>query len=280
MSKFIPNSFQIPNAFVDERLKSLSGNAVKCYLLIARKTTGWQKSADRISTVQFMEFCGIKDRKTAFAVIDELEKICLINVVRTKGEINEFSLNFFIDKNDDYELVPKNGTSTKNLSELVPKNGTSTSTKNWDTTKDNIKNNITNIPPKSPTGGLVDSFDVDICSEIESEEPILDKKSHGKKSSIKIDYQAVMDAYNQANTETGGRLPYAQSLTEKRKRAMKKLLTEHLSKPTLECAVNYFERLFELLRPFHVGEGERGWRANFDWAIRGETVVKVREEAL
>ncbi|STO54424.1 putative phage DNA replication protein O [Canicola haemoglobinophilus] len=133
----------------------------------------------------------------------------------------------------------------------------------------------------------VENFDVseEIQVQTQNQSPensvlVLDKKSHGKKSPIKIDYQAVMDAYNQANSETGGRLPYAQSLTEKRKRAMKKLLTEHLSKPTLEYAVNYFERLFELLRPFHVGEGERGWRANFDWAIRGETVVKVREEAL
>ena len=34
MSKFIPNSFQIPNAFVDEVMFALSGNAVKAYLLV------------------------------------------------------------------------------------------------------------------------------------------------------------------------------------------------------------------------------------------------------
>lgn len=34
MSRFIPNSF------VDEYLDSLSGKAIKCYFLIARKTTG------------------------------------------------------------------------------------------------------------------------------------------------------------------------------------------------------------------------------------------------
>ncbi|WP_238327212.1 replication protein [Rodentibacter pneumotropicus] len=166
MSRFIPNSFQIPNSFVDEYLDSLSGKAIKCYLLIARKTTGWRKDSDRISTSQFMAQCGIKDRKTAYAAIEELESVNLVKIERKQGEINEFSLNFFIDENNDFKPVPKNGTSTKKSTEPVPKNGTSTkkstepvpkngtgtSTKNWDSTKDNIKNNIQNNPPISPQG--------------------------------------------------------------------------------------------------------------------------------
>lgn len=124
MSRFIRNSFQIPNSFVDEYLDSLSGKAIKCYLLIARKTTGWRKDSDRISTSQFMAQCGIKDRKTAYAAIEELESVNLVNIERKQSEINEFSLNFFIDENNDFKPAPKNGTST--------------STKNWDSTKDNI----------------------------------------------------------------------------------------------------------------------------------------------
>ncbi|EDK10575.1 hypothetical protein CGSHiHH_09235 [Haemophilus influenzae PittHH] len=112
MSRFIRNSFQIPNSFVDEYLDSLSGKAIKCYLLIARKTTGWRKDSDRISTSQFMAQCGIKDRKTAYAAIEELESVNLVNIERKQGEINEFSLNFFIDENNDFKPAPKNGTST------------------------------------------------------------------------------------------------------------------------------------------------------------------------
>ncbi|MFK3558310.1 replication protein [Pasteurella multocida] len=143
-SKFIPNSFQIPNALVDEYLERLSGKAIKCYLLIARKTTGWHKSSDHISTSQFMGKCGIKDRKTAYTAIEELEAVKLVNVKRKQGEINKFSLNFFIDENDDLVVVPKNGTSTKKSLTPVPKNGTSTSTKKPHSTKDTIKNTITN----------------------------------------------------------------------------------------------------------------------------------------
>ena len=142
MSKFIPNSFQVPNAVVDEFLAKLSGNAFKCYALIARQTTGWQKQSDRISISQFMAKCGIKNRKTAFSCLAELEEIQLIKTFKSNGEITEFSLNFEFDDMDD-EPVPKNNTSTKNYSGPVPKNNTSTSTKNWDSTKDTIKNNIT-----------------------------------------------------------------------------------------------------------------------------------------
>lgn len=90
MSKFIPNSFQVPNAFVDEFLERISGNATKCYLVVARKTTGWQKVSDRISTDQFMKICGIKDVKTAYKALSELADVKLINVFKKQGEINEF----------------------------------------------------------------------------------------------------------------------------------------------------------------------------------------------
>lgn len=143
MSKFIPNSFQMPNAIVDEFLSRISGNAFKCYALIARQTTGWQKQSDKISVSQFMDKCGIKDRKTAFSCLTELERVLLIKTYKSKGEITEFSLNFEFEDVDS-EPVPKNGTSTKNSSEPVPKNGTSTSTKNWHSTKDTIKNNKNN----------------------------------------------------------------------------------------------------------------------------------------
>ncbi|WP_286064059.1 replication protein [Rodentibacter caecimuris] len=126
MSRFIPNSFQIPNSFVDEYLDSLSGKAIKCYLLIARKTTGWRKDSDRISTSQFMAQCGIKDRKTAYAAIEELESVNLVNIERKQGEINEFSLNFFIDENNDFKPVPKIGTLQKTIYKISPQGESAT----------------------------------------------------------------------------------------------------------------------------------------------------------
>ena len=71
MSNWIPNSFQLPNALVDDKyLVELKGSALSMYILIVRKTRGWQKECDRISLSQFTEFTGYnKD-----AVLTEQEK--------------------------------------------------------------------------------------------------------------------------------------------------------------------------------------------------------------
>ncbi|OOR88000.1 hypothetical protein B0181_09225 [Moraxella caviae] len=122
MSNFIPNSFQVPNAFVDEMLDKISGNACKVYLLIVRKTRGWNKEADRISYSQIQRAAGIA-RATVSGALDELEAHGLIKV-KHGGEksANEYSLN------DDFsgsKIEPvKNCTSSKNApagSKIEPK---------------------------------------------------------------------------------------------------------------------------------------------------------------
>ena len=93
MSKFIPNSFQLPNAFVDEMLAQVSGNACKVYLLIVRKTRGWQKEKDYISYSQIQKITGISSA-TVSKAIDELSELGLIKV-KTGNEksANQYSLN-------------------------------------------------------------------------------------------------------------------------------------------------------------------------------------------
>ena len=112
MSKFIPNSFQIPNAFVDEVMFALSGNAVKAYLLVARKTTGWQKESDFISIEQFKQFTGINRDKTIYEILKELEEVGLIRTVKTAGRTTEFYLVKDLP-NVENKPVAKNATSYK-----------------------------------------------------------------------------------------------------------------------------------------------------------------------
>src|SRR5574344_1990357 len=71
VSNFIPNSFQITNAFVDEAMKKLSPTANLLYIVIVRKTRGWQKNKDAISLTQFEEITGLS-RKTVIKAINEL----------------------------------------------------------------------------------------------------------------------------------------------------------------------------------------------------------------
>lgn len=68
---FIPNSFQLPNAFVDIAMKELSPTANMLYVVIVRKTRGWQKNKDAISLTQFETITGLS-RKTVIKALGEL----------------------------------------------------------------------------------------------------------------------------------------------------------------------------------------------------------------
>lgn len=114
MSKFIPNSFQVPNAVIDELMSVLSGAEFKCYMLVVRQTTGWNKQKDAVSISQMMEKCSLSNR----GVIDACEKLVELGLLtKSKGfrGMNVFSVNF--DKVATCELtsqVPMNSAHTQN----------------------------------------------------------------------------------------------------------------------------------------------------------------------
>lgn len=139
-NRFIPNSFQLPNAFVDELMGDLSGNAVKCYLLVARKTTGWQKEADHISISQFQSKTKIKDVRTVHSVLSELEEAGLIRTVKELGKVTEFYLIRDLPQSDtsskNCNHPQKLPPVAKNASGVVAKNASSTSSKKCHSTKD------------------------------------------------------------------------------------------------------------------------------------------------
>ena len=145
MSKFIVNSFQLPNAFVDEMLCKLSGNACKIYLLIVRKTRGWHKEADKISYSQIQKYTGVNSRTTISKALDELLDSGLIIMQNgNKNSSNEYRLNDDFCSKNEQEPSPKNGqdknwTSPEN-GLASPENGLQPSPENGHTEIHYIKN--------------------------------------------------------------------------------------------------------------------------------------------
>lgn len=92
IERFIPNSFQISNAFVDEMMGELSGNAVKCYLIIVRKTRGWGKESDAIAISQFIDGKKLKDERTVKAALDELLAAGVVGKMDFKGRPSVYFL--------------------------------------------------------------------------------------------------------------------------------------------------------------------------------------------
>lgn len=121
---YIVNSFQVPNFLIDELMPKMSPNALKCYLLIVRKTIGWAKEYDAISASQFCKFTGIKKDNTVFKALKELEEMELIERVSKIGQPTLYKV-VTVYKNQDLKLdktthTKKRGTpKRRHLQKLV-----------------------------------------------------------------------------------------------------------------------------------------------------------------
>lgn len=112
IDRFIPNSFQIANSVIDEYLSQMSGNALKCYILIVRKTRGWQKTHDSLSISQIQKFTGIRKEETVQKAINELIDLGLIGKQSRIGLPNEYFL--ISDPKKGVTPPPKNGAPPEN----------------------------------------------------------------------------------------------------------------------------------------------------------------------
>lgn len=149
MSNFIPNSFQIPNAFVDEALDKVSGNACKIYLLIVRKTRGWNKEADRISFSQIQKATGIGSSATVDKCLKELLEFGLINVKTGNEKLaNKYSLNDdFCTSKNEVGGTSKNEVATSKTEVQGTSKTEDTENNSFKTTKGENKGENQTTPP-------------------------------------------------------------------------------------------------------------------------------------
>lgn len=148
--KYIPNSFQIANAVVDDFLCLMSGNAWKCYTVIARKTTGWQKEMDYISVSQFKTLAGIKKDETVTDALKELAELGLIVSVKQHGKVTGYRLNMpQLPPEKEGTTTPEKGvhpkmdTTPEKRGVLPPKKGGTTTPEKGGSTKHTTKHTNT-----------------------------------------------------------------------------------------------------------------------------------------
>ncbi|HII3690477.1 TPA: replication protein, partial [Pasteurella multocida] len=135
-SKFIPNSFQVPNAVIDDLMSQMSGAELKCYLAVIRKTKGWNKEEDAISITQLMEVTGLSNRKVIDAC-NSLVEIGLLNQKTGARNTKIFSINWCKKFTSEESSLVKKVHGKCEESSLVTSEESSH-------TKNNIKNTPTN----------------------------------------------------------------------------------------------------------------------------------------
>lgn len=131
-NRFIPNSFQVPNALVDDLMAELSGAELKCYLAILRKTKGWNKESDAISVTQLMDVTGLSNKAVIDACNSLVGRDLLSQGVGSRG-VKIFSVNLCKKFTSEKSSLVKKVHSTSEKSSLVTSEKSSH-------TKNNIKN--------------------------------------------------------------------------------------------------------------------------------------------
>ncbi len=92
---------------------------------------------------------------------------------------------------------------------------------------------------------------------------------------VEIDCAAVVDAYNELASE---RMPPAELDSDRE--VMIREFVKHMSKKTVDAFRAYFSAFLNEARPYYFGESTSGWRANFDYLMKPDTLRKVREGSL
>lgn len=225
----------------------LTARQLKIVLAVIRKTYGFGKKLDRITNTQIAAMTGIHHTHVCTAK----NEMIAMNILISSG--NQIGVNKVVSEwNSGISQVSETLAKSANKSLAKVANDHSPSQLN---TKETIqkKKEITPLPPSGVSAG--------------------EGKSSVRKT---VPYQAVLEAYNEAAAD---RLPTAEALNDKRKRGIKRLLNE-LKEPTVEAAGNYFNAFMNQAKPFYFGENDTGWRANFDYLLRSETLIKTREGSL
>ena len=190
MNEFIPNSFQIANAVVDDFLCLMSGNAWKCYGLIVRKTRGWQKTHDSLSVSQIQKLTGIKSEETVEKAINELVELGLIGKQSRAGLPNVYFL--ISDPKKGVTPPQKNVPPPKNGGTPPPKNGGHINTKY----KKQISTNVDINTAREETAKKPTKHEADLALLAE----------HGIAGRIAEDFLTIRKAKRQPLTETAMRL--------------------------------------------------------------------------
>lgn len=73
------------------------------------------------------------------------------------------------------------------------------------------------------------------------------------------------------NSECGGVLPKVSKLTDQRRQKIKSRIASSPERRSADWWRIYFRKIRD--SPFLCGDNDRGWRADFDWAIRSETII-------
>ncbi|OTU51899.1 replication protein [Acinetobacter pittii] len=144
MSKKEDGYTPLPNFVCDEGyLAVLSGEAIKCLVLLNRQIKGFHEENKAIGESLILKLAGFKDKRTVRKAMSDLAKYNLVKITKTLGKATSYEVTF--EDRLSIELVSSNDTGaskvvTLNVPRLVASNDTGTSSIKCHSVKEKKRN--------------------------------------------------------------------------------------------------------------------------------------------
>lgn len=227
----------------------LTARQLKVVLAVIRKTYGFGKKFDRITNTQISMMTGIHHTHVCKAKNEMIG----MNIIVTNGQligVNKVISDWNFEVSQVSEPLAK--PANKTLANLA--NG-------YKPTQLNTKETIQKKEKKENTQSSGDDREL-----VKPE----------KRKAVRFDYDQYLSAYNEI---VGERLPHAVEANEERQRKIRKLVNS-LATKNIEGFRAYVKAFMAAARPFHFGDNDRDWVANFDYLLRPKVLVAIREGTL
>ncbi|MGO0144920.1 replication protein [Citrobacter freundii] len=227
----------------------LTARQLKVVLAVIRKTYGFGKKFDRITNTQIAMMTGIHHTHVCKAK----NEMIAMNIIVTNGQ--EIGVNKVISEwNFEISQVSESLAKTANKTLAKLANG-------YKPTQLNTKETIQKKEKKENTQSSGDDREL-----VKPE----------KRKPVKFDYDEYLSTYNEI---VGDRLPHAVEANEERQRKIRKLVNS-LATKNIDGFRAYVKAFMAAARPFHFGDNDRDWVANFDYLLRPKVLVAIREGTL
>ncbi|OEI71259.1 replication protein [Enterobacter sp. ku-bf2] len=238
---------RVANELTDSLLMAdLTARQLKVMLAIMRKTYGFNKPMDRLTNTQIAAMTGIHHTHICAAKRQLIERKFLI------ADGVRIGINKVVSEWISQDSLTLAKTANKTLAKSA--NG-------YKPTQLNTKDNIQKTERKENTQSS--------CDDRSPVKP-------ARRKTVRINYEEYLDAYNEI---VGDRLPHAVEANAERKRKLKTLIGS-LATKNLDGFKAYVNAFMRMARPFHFGDNDRGWSADFDYLLRPKVLTKIREGTL
>ncbi|MQZ32504.1 replication protein [Acinetobacter haemolyticus] len=166
MSKKEDGYTPLPNFVCDEGyLAVLSGEAIKCLVLLNRHIKGFHEENKAIGESLILKLAGFKDKRTVRKAMSDLAKYNLVKITKTLGKATSYEVTF--ESRLSVELVASSDTSTLkvatlNVPRLVASNDTGTSNIKCHSVKEKKRNLKESAKQENPVDEVLNIWQPDL----------------------------------------------------------------------------------------------------------------------